>query len=163
MVKQIPLTQGQYALVDNEDFEFLNQFKWTTAIRKTTNYAVRAVKIEGKRTAVLMHRYITHAPKGLQVDHINGNGLDNRKNNLRIVSVRQNAQNRQSKTVSQYPGVSYHAKYGNWVSQIAINGKRHWLGSFKFEKDAFNAYKKAVHELTEEQLVCELGTVKEEG
>lgn len=164
MVKKIPLTQGQHALVDDEDYEFLNQISWSTEHDK--RFKSRDVfyargGFEGK--TVQMHRLIMGFPKKRHVDHINGNGLDNRRENLRIVSNRQNQQNRKRKTTSNYPGVYWHKGANKWVARIHMNGKREYLGSFVDEGKAAKAYENACHELAGEKLVCELESVKGEG
>lgn len=101
-MREIPLTQGKVALIDDEDYEELSQYKWTAHHRaKNTWYAVRYVgkRVDGKRVGVhiQMHRVITNCPDGLVVDHINHNGLDNRKENLRTVTAAVNAGNRRPK------------------------------------------------------------------
>lgn len=94
-MKEIPLTQGKVALVDDEDFELLNQLNWYAYKNKTGNYyAVRNYSAEkGKRKIILMHREIMDAPKGIQVDHRNGDGLYNQKENLRLATHQQNSFN----------------------------------------------------------------------
>jgi hypothetical protein len=105
-----------------------------------------------------MHRCISNATDGQECDHINGDGLDNRRCNLRIVTRRQNTQNRHDERFSKYPGV-VNSKNG-FRAVINIKGKNKYLGSFKKtpkgEKKAFEAYKNAVHKLTGEKLICEL-------
>lgn len=83
-MKEIPLTQGKVALVDDEDCERLNQFKWYALKRPNTWYAVRNVWVENKRTAISMHREIMDASRGQEIDHKNGDGLYNLKVNLRF-------------------------------------------------------------------------------
>jgi len=94
MSKTIPLSQGYEATVDDEDFEYLNQFKWNVRIVYGTQYAKRNITTAiGKKTTVNMHREIMKAPKNFMIDHVNGNGLDNRKENLRISTRSQNLMN----------------------------------------------------------------------
>jgi hypothetical protein len=99
------------------------------------------------RISINVHRWIMNAPTGLVVDHINNDRADNRKSNLRLVSKKQNSQNRrgQRNTSSAYKGVSRN-KHGNWQAQIKINGKSKHLGSFINEKCAAKAYDKAAKE-----------------
>ena len=78
-MKEILLTQGKVALVDDEDFEKLNRYKWYAMQTKQNWYSVRNIRINNKQTLVCMHREIINAPINKQVDHINGNGLDNQK------------------------------------------------------------------------------------
>lgn len=158
MVKEIPLTQGQVAIVDDEDFDFLNQWKWQAVkgtVKQRNVFYVNRTTWAPKKT-VIMHRIIMNAPNGMMVDHINGNGLDNRRSNLRIVTRRQNMQNRHHNKTSRYPGVQWKKHCKLWVAKIQICKKSFHLGYFKSEELAFEAYKKAVHDLTGEKLVCEL-------
>lgn len=159
MVKEIPLTQGKFALVDDEDYDWLNQWKWQavkgTVKQRKVFYATRQAWSPSKKT-VIMHRLIMNAPPGRMVDHINGDGLDNQKINLRLVTRRQNMQNRHHKKTSKYPGVCWKKHCKLWVAKIQICKKSFHLGYFKSEKDAFEAYKEAVQDLAGEKLVCEL-------
>ena len=98
-MKRIKLTHGKFALVDNADFGWLNQWKWCTYAGHGTLYASRAIKVDSKWVTISIHRQIMGLKKGddLQVDHRNGNGLDNKRQNLRICSKRQNDWNRRPK------------------------------------------------------------------
>ena len=147
-MKQIKLTQGQYALVDDEDFDELNQYKWHAYYDPNTK-SYRAI------TSISMHRKIMNTPRGMQTDHINHNTLDNRKQNLRICTHRQNQYNRvkHKNTTSKYKGV-YLAKqkykdkiYRYWMAYIFFNGKSINLGHFKTEIQAAHAYDKQAKEL----------------
>lgn len=141
-MREIPLTQGLVALVDDDDFEVLNKFKWVAARIKQTYYAVRNLPREnGKQTS--MHRVILNTPDGMDTDHINGNGLDNRRENLRVVSHRGNAQNRHSKKSSQYPGICWNKQKMKWQASIRINGQKHHLGYYRVEIHAYESYRKA--------------------
>lgn len=142
MVKEIPLTQGKVALVDDEDYEELNKFKWYTNKLPCTYYAAKAKP--NRSGTEQMHRIILNAPLHLQVDHIDGNGLNNQKSNLRLVTPRENTQNRHHKMTSKYPGVSFKKQSHRWVSQIYINNKKIHLGYYKTEIEAYNAYKEAL-------------------
>ena len=151
-MRQIELTQGQVALVDDEDHEELNQYKWHAAKIRNSCYARRHFRgSEGKKGIKAMHHEIMGIPpEGFMMDHINGLGTDNRKENLRFVTRRQNAQNRVFwESTSQYPGVSWYAPYTKWMARIQINYKQKNLGYFIDEKEAFNAYKQAVEALGE--------------
>lgn len=136
-MKKIKLTQGKYALVDDEDFEWLNQFKWGY---QSGDYAKR--KLNEK--VIYMHRFILNAPKELEVDHINGNKLDNRRNNLRLCSHAENSKNRkiQKDNKCGYKGVSL--TKDNYIrAEIVSNKKTIYLGVFKTIKEAALAYNKA--------------------
>ena len=146
---EIKLTQGKVALVDDEDFEYLNQWKWHAHKEYQTYYALRQSYSEfGKRTIQRMHHVVLGKPtSGLECDHRDGNGLNNQRDNLRIVTKRQNAQNRHHPKSSQYPGV---CKYRNqWIVRIRVNGGRKFLGGFNDEIAAFNAYRNAVEKIGE--------------
>lgn len=142
-MKKIKLTQGKFALVNDEDFEWLNQYKWCVDIRKTQQYAVTRI---GKNQ-VYMHRLIMGLEKNdnKTIDHQNRNGLNNMRHNLRIATRSQNARN---KKVKGYHLAKRTNKYGNiyfyWQSTIKINGKTTHLGYFKTKKEAARAYQKAL-------------------
>lgn len=141
-MKEIPLTQDKIALVDNEDFEKVSAIKWHAEKRGRTFYAAHAYRDCGKVMKLPMQRVIFgNAPRGMVIDHIDGNGLNNRKGNLRFVTLRHNAANiplRGKK--SKYMGVSWNSQQGKWVVKPLINGKIKQLGSFVNEIDAAKAY-----------------------
>lgn len=155
-MKRIALTQGQYALVDDGDFERLNQFKWYAARMGNTFYAVRmSPVVNGKGYRIWMHHEIIGRPsKGLMVDHREGRGTDNQRHNLRFVTRRQNCQNRKNghKESSKFPGVSWNKRSEKWLSKIWVNGKPKQLGLFIDEFEAFSAYKQAVEAIGEEMV-----------
>lgn len=137
-MREIKLTKGYVALVDDDDYELLSKYKWTALERGTCTYAV---------TMVTMHRLIKGEYKntGALVDHIDGNGLNNQKQNLRLANRRENTQNRrkaQNKNgkpfSSQYKGVSFESN--KWRSKIVVDGKKINLGRFENELDAAKAY-----------------------
>lgn len=140
-MKTILLTQGKVAFVDDEDFERLNAFKWTAAKRRDTFYAVRqASRVNfGPQRMVLMHREIMSAPNNIHVDHENGDGLDNRKENLRLASRRQNMQNRRKRIVG-FKGVYLDRRRDRWYSEIRTENGKKFLGSFKSALEAARAY-----------------------
>lgn len=140
-MKHIELTQGQRAIVDDEDFEKINQHKWYAAKRGYTFYAQRMVN----KKAVHMHRIIMSPSEEQEVDHINGSGLDNRKENLRSVARTQNQWNRgrQRNNRSGYKGVGWNIGHNKWTARIKVNSKTLFLGSFIDKKEAALAYNKA--------------------
>ena len=157
-MKQIELTQGQYAIVDDEYFDEVNQYNWYS----NNGYAVRSVEIsKGKRTKQQMHRIITNCPDGFEVDHINHDKLDNRKSNLRVCSTSENQQNQKIRTkakTSSYKGVNFDKHAGKWRARIMLNNKREYLGYFTNEIDAAIAYNVAAIELFGEfALLNEIG------
>jgi len=148
-MKEIPLSRGKVALVDDEDYEWLNQSRWRLLSHNerysSGPYALRSqYNPDTKRsTTIYMHRLILSAPSHLQVDHINGNGLDNRRSNLRLCLSRQNQYNyRKTKrpTTSRYKGVSWNKQKRKWEAQIQVNRKHKHLGVFGNEKDAAYCY-----------------------
>jgi len=146
--RRIPLTQGKYAIVDPDDFERLNRHKWHLQRTRQMFYAVRCAKgrERTRRKVVWMHRSIFPPPEGMCIDHINNNGLDNRKANLRLATAAQNARNRRkmaAKTSSKYKGVSYHAGMRKWCASIRVNGQYKYFGLFQNEIDAAKAYDEA--------------------
>lgn len=134
----IPLTQGKYAIVDDSDYALLNQWKWYYR----SGYAVRTSE------NIRMHRFILNAPKGFEVDHINGNGLDNRRCNIRIVTKQQNQWNRGPYKCNKtgFKGVS-RLSSGNFQAAIRKDKKLVYLGFFSDPSDASLAYCKAAAEL----------------
>jgi len=146
--RRIPLTRGQFAIVDPEDYPRLAKHKWFVRKCKHTSYAARMGPrdAQGKQKVIWMHREIMNGPRGLLVDHINHNGLDNRKSNLRTATRWQNAQNRRKtnkKTASRYKGVSWNKRDRRWVAEIRANDKCRDLGYFRDETEAAKAYDEA--------------------
>jgi hypothetical protein len=153
-MKKISLTQKQFALVDDEDYEWLSKWKWCvekTQTKRRNYYAVRGTERKGKSFFFRMHRVIMKAEKGQIVDHINGNGLDNRKKNLRFCTSYQNSCNqiKTSKgTTSKHKGVckiSKKIRIFRTFYIASINGKV--LGRFTTEKEAALAYNVAAKKL----------------
>jgi hypothetical protein len=143
-MKSITLTQGRIALVDDSDFEYINQWKWYAALSTHTSYAMRRDK-NGK--TVYMHRVITNAPQGMDVDHLNRDGLDNRRSNLRVCTTAENTRRSYKKSTNKtgYKGVSWDKVNKKFVSQIMLNGKGIKIGRFNTAEEAARAYdKKAV-------------------
>lgn len=143
-MKEIKLTQGKIAIVDDEDFEWLNQFKWYAHKRTNTWYAVRNIWVENRRTAISMHREIMGASKGQEIDHRNGDGLYNLKVNLRFCTCQQNQFNRifaRRDSNLNIKGVGYHEKAKKFQASIRINGKKIYLGIYAVLGDADSAYR----------------------
>ena len=136
--RRIPLTRGLFAIVDAEDYPWLSQYTWFAEGTDKNCYAVR--KENGK--SIKMHRQITNAPDHLVVDHIDHNGLNNRKENLRICTFAENCRNLRSsaKKTSKYKGVHRHKRLGKWAAQITFENKKHHLGYFTDETAAAKAY-----------------------
>jgi len=139
-MKEIKLTQGKVALVDDEDFDYLNQFKWHASKSRKTFYASR-----GKNPAIKMHRFIMKTKEGLQVDHIDHNGLNNQKNNLRNCTIHQNNMNKGMGEKEYMRGI-YKAK-NRFRSIITLNYKSYSIGFFKTEEEAARAYDQKAKEM----------------
>ena len=151
-MKEIPLTQGKVAIVDDEDFDWLNRWKWCAHHNNYHWYAVRKDCTSKKGRTVRMHRAILehhgYNLHGLGVDHINHDGLDNRLSNLRPANQSQNNQNRyRAKGTSRYKGVYWHSRYHKWVAYIRINSHGVHLGYFSTEEVAAKAYNRAAIKL----------------
>ena len=143
-MRKIPCTVGTI-LVDDEDYEHYSRYKWHAQQRPGKTYAMRRQRREevgsGKRSKVYMHRLIMGSPPGLFIDHINGNGLDNRRSNLRIVTPFQNQGNRRKlkRSGSVYKGVRQ-TKYGRFSCCVRPNKKWKYLGTFDTEIEAAKRY-----------------------
>jgi hypothetical protein len=146
---EIPLTQGQVTVIDDEDYQLIRQYHWYAqrVLRSGCYYAMTYLTRPTPR-AVGMHRIILDAPAGLCVDHINGNGLDNRRSNIRLCTQGENMRNRHRRSgKSRYKGVWWHKRDHRWMAHIRHQGKRIHLGRFVDEIDAALAYDKASREL----------------
>lgn len=136
-MRKIPLTRSKFALVDDEDFDYLNQWKWHANPTRSGLYARRTGPRPAKRQ-IYMHREIMKCPDEMCVDHIDGNTLNNQKHNLRICTTNENIYNAKPKlcTSSKYKGVYFHQQAGKWATEIQHN----YLGLFENEVDAAVAY-----------------------
>jgi len=155
-MKEIPLTQGKVALVDDADYDNVAKYQWYAKSSYHQWYAVRhGYTTEGKRPCFLMHRAIMEACRRQEIDHVNGNGLDNRRCNLRFCTRTENQRNRWSTSgSSQYKGVGWHAQVCKWQAQIQIDGKVRYLGVFLNEEEAACAYDVAAHQYFGEFARC---------
>jgi len=161
--RRIPLTQGKYAIVDPEDYERLSKHKWHANKGGATFYAARwAPRKRGKNlTLIYMHRQVLNNPDSDFIDHINHNGRDNRKANLRPATRAQNNYNRKkydNNSYSKYKGVSFKQKKQIWTAQIGLNNKMMFLGYFKKEIDAAKAYDAAARKYHKEFAVTNFKT-----
>lgn len=146
-MKKIELTHGKFAIVDDEDYEELNKYKWNY---KDNGYAVRSKQINGVRLPnIFMHRVIMNTPLDKECDHINGDRLDNRKENLRVCTHAQNCYNKVKKpnTTSKYRGVYFESQTKKWCARAQKNKKQHYLGLFITEEEAALAYNQKAREL----------------
>lgn len=148
-MREIPLTQGKVALVDNADYDWLNQHKWHANEDCSGNfYAARNLPLgNGKYYHIRMHRQILGLKRGdkREIDHKNHKTLDNRRINIRICTHQQNLMNHKlhSNTSSKYKGVYWDKQHKKWRARIYIKGKRKHLGRFEDEKQAALAYNEA--------------------
>ena len=154
-VYTIPLTRGYVATVDAAGYKKASPYKWQAQVNRRTDgsignvYAIRTITSDGKRTGQYMHRFLLGVTSlSVQVDHHDGNGLNNTRSNLRVCTVRRNAANqrKQTGTSSQFKGVYWHKAANKWHAQIGQDGKKHNLGYFSDEKDAARAYDAAARE-----------------
>lgn len=134
MAREIPLTRGKVAIVDDEDFEWLSQWKWCAGC--AGKYALRG----HERRALYMHRFILGASAGTLVDHVNGNGLDNRRCNLRLCTTRENSRNQRGRAL--YKGVyrDFRRADGVWRARIKLPDKTLHIGAFDTPEAAARAY-----------------------
>ncbi len=151
-MKEIKLTQGYKAIVDDKDFVELSKHKWHVqkGRKKRTLYAFRTINKDGRTWAVGMHRQILGiTARNILVDHIDRNGLNNRRSNLRLANTYQSVANRDSHTdsTSKFFGVSWHKASNKWMAQINKNYKKIYLGVFENDRDAARAYNKAAKKL----------------
>ena len=154
-MKEIRLTKGLSAIVDDDDYEWLSQWKWFAWLSNKSNqtyYAVRKRRkdevIEGNvGRRILMHRVIMKAKIGEEVDHKNHNGLDNRKSELRVCTHGQNQQNQRLRSRSLPKGVCQPRGLGLFYAQIRVNGRPYTIGKFKTSVDAARAYDRAAAHL----------------
>lgn len=145
----VPVKKGEFfAIVDDEDYESISQHNWSYS---HYGYAVRRGKTslgEDGKKIIYMHRFIIAAGAGQTVDHINGNRLDNRKENLRICTIGENLKNRKGKNgTSKYKGVSYASDRDKWRSSISYQNKRIRIGDYDSEIEAAKAYNQKAIEL----------------
>lgn len=147
-MKTIELTQGKVALVDDKDYDWLNQWKWCTNQNRHIFYAIRHIRVaKNKLRREYMHRLIL----GLQLgdkrltDHRDGDGRNNQRSNLRICTALQNSQSQRKRILgtSRYKGVDWNRQNHKWRSYIRVNGKQTYLGYFDSENDAAIAYNEA--------------------
>jgi hypothetical protein len=146
-MKLIQLTRGMSAMVDDSDYEWLNQWKWHYQGDKmrNTGYAARREGTRLHKKQIYMHRLIAGTPDGMEVDHVDGNGINNLRDNLRNCTRSQNSANQSSykNNVCGYKGVRWHKQNRKWESQITVNHKKIYLGCFIDPVDAARAYDKA--------------------
>lgn len=145
-MRVIILTQGQHTVVADDVYEWANKFKWQAMKGRCTYYAVRKIRLEdGSRATSFLHREIMKASPSDEVDHRDGDGLNNLDENLRICSRLENARNRamQRNNTSGFKGASFRATRGKWQASIWIAGKQKNLGYFDTAVEAAREYDRA--------------------
>ena len=144
MTTQILLSRGKEALVDDEDGDRIGQFDWYAMRAPRTWYATGRA---GGRALLLMHRFILGlGSQDPDIDHINGNGLDNRRENLRLATASQNLLNQWTihpHKTARFKGVHWDSERGLWLAQIKVDGQHVFLGRFGDEDEAARAYDRA--------------------
>jgi len=158
--RKIPLTKGQFAVIDPQDYPAVSKFKWHLTSSPTSRYAARWIRLTtGRRIKITMHRQIMALSNRCVlndirnttseiriIDHINGNGLDNRRANLRPATYSQNLANRPKQrgpTRSKFKGLEFDKRQQKWKARIQHQGRKFYLGSFDSEIAAARAYDKA--------------------
>jgi hypothetical protein len=144
---QIKLTLGKFTLIDSADWGLVSRFRWCTYKARRTFYAIACAPCEdGTRWPLKLHRLLVGATKGQEPDHVDGDGLNNRRSNLELGTKRSNQQNQKNRAVkksSEYPGVCWHKRANKWLSSIKVNKTRYSLGLYATEKEAYSVYEKA--------------------
>lgn len=146
IMKEIKLSQCKVALVDDEDFEYLNQFKWYANFDGNEFYVIRKCPtLTNKKNSISIHREIMKPPSGMIVDHINHDTFDNRKINLRICTFAENLRNKKiyKNNTSKYKGVNYNIQVKKWLVRISLNNKRIHVGYFLTPIEGAKAYNEA--------------------
>jgi hypothetical protein len=147
-MKEIKLSQGLFALVDDEDFEPMLEHYWHAVNGGSGNkYAARKVRVDGKTQVIFMHKVLARTPPGMLTDHINGNTLDNRKANLRMCNRWENARNRRVHKNSKHGFKGVHAAGNRFQAVIRVDRKLMHLGTFKTAGEAALKYNEAAREL----------------
>ena len=143
-MKKVELTQGKFAIVDDEDYERVMQHKWYAYRAPCTGtfYASKGEWTGNRQETQYLARFILDAPDGMLVDHINHDTLDNRKSNLRLCTVSQNSANRRPTDggTSKYKGVAWHSTDKAWRVRLTVHGKSKFLGNFDSELEAALTY-----------------------
>lgn len=144
-MKEIKLSQNKIAIVDNDNYERLNRFKWYANYDGYNWYARRKINIDGKQKTIYMHREVMNVPKGVFIDHINGDSLDNRRENLRFCTNQQNQCNRDAQKNNKLgiKGIRLHEARKKFEARIKVNGKSIYLGYYTNLDDADSVYRKA--------------------
>ncbi len=148
-MKEIPLTQGMVAQVDDTDYEWLSRWSWYAHKNGRNFYAICNVKRAEGITSQYMHRLILNVPEGVETDHRDCNGLNNQRANLRLCTHQENLRNQKpgGRGFSPFKGVTWSKEAGKWQARIKVNNVARHLGFFKKDSEAAKAYNKVATEL----------------
>jgi hypothetical protein len=138
----IPLSAGNLALVDECDLPLVTPYAWTATQNKKSTYAMRQDRTgtRGRRRNILLHRQIMSPDAGLVVDHINGDGLDNRRANLRVCTQKQNQQNVRRGLANSSGAKGVGVRKSGFTAKIKVEKKNIWLGTYRSLDEAARAY-----------------------
>ncbi len=147
-VAYVPLTRGYEAIIDAIDIPAVAGWNWHALVQPSVIYAARSISTP-KRGLIYLHRAIMNAPSGMQVDHISGDSLDNRRENLRLATHAQNQRNKGLSVANKsgFKGVSWSNLIQKWVAYISSHGRERYLGAFTTPEAAHAAYCAASHQL----------------
>ena len=139
---RLPLSRGLYAVIDAADFELVGQHKWCAIPSRATWYAWRGIRAKGPGRMVSLHQTIFPAPPGMKVDHIDGDGLNNRRANLRHCTNQENCRNQglARNNRSGFKGVSWYPNSGKWVATIWDGKRKVFLGYYADPVEAARSY-----------------------
>lgn len=146
-VAYVPLSQGREAIIDAADVDLIGRWRWSVWCGRGGDYAVRGDYSGAKRVSVSMHRVIMNNPDAM-VDHIDGNGLNNRRSNLRLASDSQNQQNRKISVnnTSGVKGVGWHGPRQKWRARLKLRGREISLGYYACKTAAAIAQARGIQE-----------------
>lgn len=138
----VPLTKGYEAIINAADVPLVKEYNWSACVRSRSVYAVRTDNTGLTPRKVLLHRLLMSEPQGLEIDHRDGNGLNNRRKNLRSATHSENTYNRRvnKNNTSGLKGVYWYKRAQKWMARIGVNGNREYLGLFETPEEAHAAY-----------------------
>jgi hypothetical protein len=140
-MKLIPLSQGKFAQIDDEDFSLVSQWNWHADKHRRTWYAATNLRLSSRKVKMYMHRLIMRTPEGMKVDHIDYDGTNNQKSNMRNCTNGQNLQGAHCKDNTK--GTCWDKRNNKFMSSIWYDGKGHFLGYYDTVEDAALAYNNA--------------------
>lgn len=142
-IAYVPLTKGYEAIIDASDAALVSGRNWYAQVGRTGVYAARSQTHEGRQRCVLMHRVLLSAPDDMEVDHWDGDGLNNRRANLRLATRLQNQGNRPANRSNRLGVKGVRAHQGRYMAEITVRGRTTFLGSFDTIEEASAAYARA--------------------